>query len=85
MLSNQVKQDIISKFKKSDNDTGSSQVQIAILNERIKQVSEHLKNNPKDKHSRVGLLKMVGRRKTFLNYLKRKDKQAYYKMSQKNK
>lgn len=83
MLSNQQKQDIISKYKKSDNDTGSTQVQIGLLNERINQVSEHLKKNPKDKHSRLGLLKMVGKRKTFLNYLKRKDKDAYNQIDKK--
>ena len=85
MLTNQIKQDIISKFKKSDNDTGSSQVQIALLNARIEQVAEHLKINPKDKHSRVGLLKMLGKRKTFLNYLKRTDKEAFNKMALKRK
>lgn len=77
MLSNQVKLEVIGKYKKSENDTGSSQVQIGLLGERIKQVAEHLKANPKDKHSRLGLVKMVGKRRTFLNYLKRTDKEAY--------
>ena len=83
MLSNQQKQDVINKFKKSDNDTGSSQVQIGLLNARIHQVAEHLKANPKDKHSRLGLVKMVGKRRTFLKYLKRIDKDAYNKIDKK--
>jgi small subunit ribosomal protein S15 len=83
MLSNQIKQDIINKYKKSDNDTGSTQIQIGLLNERIRQVAEHLNVNPKDKHSRLGLVKMVGKRKTFLNYLKRKDKDAYNQIEKK--
>lgn len=67
------KQEIIEKFKTHENDTGSPEVQIAILTERIKQLTEHLKIHKKDHHSRRGLLKMVGQRRGLLNYLKRKD------------
>lgn len=71
------KQEIISKFKQSANDTGSVQVQVALLTERINHLTEHLKVNPKDEHSRRGLLKMVGKRKGFLQYLKDRDIEAY--------
>ncbi|KKP22493.1 MAG: 30S ribosomal protein S15 [candidate division TM6 bacterium GW2011_GWF2_28_16] len=77
MLNKQVKQNVINKFAQSANDTGSSQVQVAIITERIEQISEHLKLNPKDNHSKLGLLKLVGKRKTLLNYLKRVNKNAY--------
>ncbi len=77
MLNKQVKLDVINKFAKEQGDTGSSQVQVGILTERIKQISEHLKENPKDNHSRLGLVKLVGKRKTFLKYLKRIDKASY--------
>jgi len=77
MLNKQVKQNVISKFSQSANDTGSSQVQVAIITERIEQITEHLKLNPKDNHSKLGLIKLVGKRKTLLNYLKRVNKNAY--------
>ena len=77
MLNKQVKQDVINKYKQSSNDTGSSQVQIALITERISQIAEHLKKNPKDVHSRLGLLKLVGKRKTFLKYLEKTDRNAY--------
>ena len=73
----QAKSEIISKFKQSENDTGSVQVQIALLTERINHLTEHLKTNQNDNHSRRGLLKMVGKRKGFLQYLKDKDIEAY--------
>lgn len=73
----QTKSEIISKFKQSENDTGSVQVQIALLTERINHLTEHLKTNQNDNHSRRGLLKMVGKRKGFLQYLKDKDIEAY--------
>ena len=73
----QTKSEIISKFKQSENDTGSVQVQIALLTERINHLTEHLKTNQNDNHSRRGLLKMVGKRKGFLQYLKDKDMEAY--------
>ena len=71
------KQAIINEFKQSENDTGSVQVQVALLTERINHLTEHLKNNHKDNHSRRGLLQMVGKRKGFLLYLKEKDIEAY--------
>lgn len=74
------KKDIIEKFKQSENDTGSVQVQIALLTARINHLNEHLKVNPKDNHSRRGLLQMVGKRKGFLQYLKDKDIEAYRKL-----
>ena len=69
-IKKEIKDPLVKKFARSANDTGSSEVQIALLSERIKQVAEHLKSFPKDKHSRVGLLKMVGDRKSLLKYLK---------------
>lgn len=74
------KQEIIAKFKQSENDTGSVQVQIALLTERINHLTEHLKTNKKDNHSRRGLLMMVGKRKGFLQYLKDRDIEAYRKL-----
>ena len=74
------KQEIINQFKQSENDTGSAQVQIALLTERIRELTEHLKRNHKDNHSRRGLLKMVGKRKGFLQYLKDRDIEAYRKL-----
>ena len=71
------KQEIIAKFAQSENDTGSAQVQIALLTQRINELTEHLKVNKKDNHSRRGLLKLVGKRKGFLAYLEQKDIEAY--------
>ena len=72
-----VKQEIISKYRLSDADTGSTQVQIALLTERINHLTEHLKANHNDNHSRRGLLQMVGKRKGLLKYLESKDITAY--------
>ena len=71
------KQETISKFKQHEKDTGSPEVQIALLSERIGHLTEHLKNNHKDHHSRRGLLKMVGKRRALLDYLKKKDLDRY--------
>ena len=71
------KQEIINKYKQSDNDTGSAQVQIALLTERIKELTEHLKRNHKDNHSRRGLSMLIGQRKSFLKYLEDRDINAY--------
>ena len=79
-MDKQKKSDIISKFKQSENDTGSVQVQIALLTERINHLTEHLKTNQKDNHSRRGLLMLVGKRKGFLQYLKDRDIEAYRKL-----
>ena len=67
------KTEIIKKFKRHSSDTGSSEVQIALLTDRINGLVEHLKKNKKDQHSRRGLLVLVGQRKRLLNYLQRKD------------
>ena len=79
-MEKQKKTEIISKFKQSENDTGSVQVQVALLTERINHLTEHLKTNQKDNHSRRGLLQMVGKRKAFLQYLKDRDIEAYRKL-----
>ena len=71
------KKSIIDQYKQSDNDTGSVQVQVALLTERINHLTEQLKSNHKDNHSRRGHLQMVGKRKGFLLYLKNKDIEAY--------
>ena len=71
------KQSIIEKFRLHEGDTGSPEVQIAILTERINDLTEHLKVHKKDHHSRRGLLKMVGQRRRLLNYLKNKDPERY--------
>ena len=71
------KQEIIATFKRDEKDTGSPEVQIALLTERINELTEHLKIHTKDNHSRRGLLKMVGKRRNLLNYLFRKDEERY--------
>ena len=71
------KTQIIDEFKRHDGDTGSSEVQIALLTERINHLNEHLKVHIHDNHSRRGLLKMVGRRRGLLDYLKSKDIERY--------
>ena len=68
---------IINTYKREENDTGSPEVQVAILTERINELTEHLKVHKKDNHSRRGLLKMVGKRRNLLNYLAKKDVQRY--------
>jgi len=77
MLSKERKAEIIKEFGRTPQDTGSPEVQIALLTERINQLTEHLKNNKKDHHSRRGLFKMVGQRRGFLEYLKKTDIDAY--------
>ncbi|MCI7401460.1 MAG: 30S ribosomal protein S15 [Christensenella sp.] len=67
------KKEIIAKYGKDENDTGSAEVQIALLTARIKHLTEHLKLNAQDKHSRRGLQKMVGQRKSLLKYLQKTD------------
>ncbi|HAE43399.1 MAG TPA: 30S ribosomal protein S15 [Clostridiales bacterium] len=76
-LEKQFKQSIIEEYKLSDKDTGSPEVQIAILTNQINQLTEHLKVNKKDHHSRRGLLKMVGKRRGLLKYLQNKDIERY--------
>ncbi len=77
-LTKERKKEIIEKFKIHEKDTGSSAVQIALLTERINIISEHLKKHKKDHHSRLGLLKLVNRRRKYLEYLKRTDPDKYY-------
>jgi small subunit ribosomal protein S15 len=74
------KQETIGKFQQHQGDTGSPEVQVALLSERISHLTEHLKNNHKDHHSRRGLLKMVGQRRALLDYLKRKNLDRYKKL-----
>ena len=71
------KQEIINAYKREEQDTGSPEVQIALLTERINELTEHLKVHKKDNHSRRGLLKMVGARRSLLKYLSEKDVQRY--------
>ena len=77
MLSVKEKQKIVVKYKLHDSDTGSSEVQIAILTERIEELTDHLKENPKDNHSRRGLLKMVAKRKALLDHLSHNYEKRY--------
>jgi small subunit ribosomal protein S15 len=77
VLTNKDKKKIIDKFKIHDKDTGSSKVQIALLTKRINDLTGHFKIHPKDHHSRRGLLKMVGQRRRFLSYIKRRDSSQY--------
>lgn len=77
MITKEMKQEIVAKYGKSEGDTGSPEVQIAILTARINDLQDHFKVNPKDHHSRRGLLKMVGQRRNLLAYLKRKDIERY--------
>ena len=71
------KNEIIQKYKKHDTDTGSPEVQVALLTERINHLTEHFKVHKKDHHSRRGLLKLVGQRRRLLDYLKKKDLERY--------
>jgi small subunit ribosomal protein S15 len=77
MLATEKKQSIISSYKLHESDTGSPEVQIAILTERIIYLTEHFKIHKKDHHSRRGLLKIVGQRRRLLDYLKKKDVERY--------
>ncbi len=77
MISKEKKAEIIKTYGRKEGDTGSPEVQIAILTERINELTEHLKENKKDHHSRRGLLKMVGKRRGLLDYLKKNDLEGY--------
>ena len=77
MISKEKKDAIIKEFARTPGDTGSPEVQIAVLTARIKEVTEHLKMHPKDHHSRTGLFKMVGQRRGLLTYLKKVDIERY--------
>ena len=77
MITKDQKTVVIENNKTHENDTGSPEVQIAILTERFRQLTEHLKKHPKDDHSRLGMYKMVGKRRRLLDYLSRKDIERY--------
>lgn len=68
------------KFRRHDGDTGSSEVQVAVLSKRIEQLTEHLKSHKKDHSSRYGLIKMVNSRRSLLDYLKQKDQKSYQRL-----
>ena len=76
-LTKEAKQELISKHGQNAEDTGSTSVQVAMLTRRINELTEHLRSHPKDHYSRRGLLKLVGRRRRFLDYLQRKDLEGY--------
>ena len=77
MISKEKKTAIMKEYARSEGDTGSPEVQVAVLTERIKELTEHLKENPKDHHSRRGMYKMIGKRRGLLDYLKEKDIERY--------
>ena len=77
MLDSERKQEIITSYKRKEGDTGSPEVQIALLTERVRQLTEHVQTHAKDHHSRRGLLMLVSQRRALLDYLKRKDSERY--------
>ena len=76
-INKETKTNIISEFSKNDNDTGSASVQIAVISERIKNLTEHFKTHKKDNHSKRGLVALVNKRKKLLNYLSKKNNSEY--------
>jgi small subunit ribosomal protein S15 len=74
------KQELIARFGRGENDTGTTEVQVALLTARIEDLTAHLRTHKKDHHSRVGLLKLVGRRRRLLRYLQREDVERYRKL-----
>lgn len=76
-LLKEAKSDLISEYRRDERDTGSPEVQVAILTRRIQELTEHLKSHAKDHHSRRGLLQMVGKRRRLLDYLRREDIERY--------
>ncbi|MFL6209303.1 MAG: 30S ribosomal protein S15 [Pyrinomonadaceae bacterium] len=80
MLDRESKEKIVTDYRTHDGDTGSPQVQVALLTERINQLTEHFKTHKKDNHSRRGLLKMVSQRRSLLDYLKRRDIEQYHEL-----
>ena len=83
MLTNERKTEVIDTYRKHEADTGSPEVQVALLSERISYLTEHFKTHVKDHHSRRGLLKLVGQRRRLLDYLKRKDADSYSELIRK--
>lgn len=82
-MTTEKKAEIIKEFGKSEGDTGSTEVQIALLTERITELTEHLKVHKKDNHSKIGLLKLVGQRRNLLKYLLKKDPNSYVAITEK--
>lgn len=82
MIRTQQKQEIISDFRTHETDTGSPEVQVAILSRRIEELTEHFKTHAKDHHSRRGLLKLVSQRRRLLDYLRREDAERYQALIQ---
>ncbi len=80
MLDRESKEKIVGDYRQKDGDTGSPQVQVALLTARINQLTEHFRTHKKDNHSRRGLLKMVSQRRSMLDYLKRKDIEQYHSL-----
>ncbi|HEY9284784.1 MAG TPA: 30S ribosomal protein S15 [Pyrinomonadaceae bacterium] len=80
MLDRELKEKIVGDYRTHEGDTGSPQVQVALLTTRINQLTEHFKTHKKDNHSRRGLLKMVSQRRSLLDYLKRKDIEQYHEL-----
>ncbi len=83
IMNKEEKQQIISDFRRSDADTGSAEVQVALLTKKINALTEHMKKNPKDFSTRRGLLQMVGRRRRLLDYLKRTEENGYVEVIKK--
>lgn len=83
MLTKRVKSRVIKEAQKHEKDTGSAQVQISVLTRQMNQLANHLKKNPKDNHSRRGLLKMVSQRRRLLSYLESKDPETHKKVAKK--
>ncbi len=83
MLTKRQKQNVISDLRVHEKDSGSAEVQIGLLTKQMNELSAHLKKNPKDNHSRRGLLKMVGKRRALLNYLSRTNEKSYEKVIKK--
>jgi small subunit ribosomal protein S15 len=79
-LTQQRKQELIGEYQVHETDTGSADLQVAMLTDRINQLTEHLKSNQKDHSSRRGLLKMIGRRKRLLSFIQKKDRERYQKL-----
>lgn len=80
MLTKEQKEAIVSEFGKDDKDTGSTEVQLALLTQRINELTDHLRNNKMDNHSRRGLYRLIGKRRGLLNYLKKNDIDRYREM-----
>jgi len=79
-LVREVKEEVVNTYRTHESDTGSPQVQVALLTKRINHLTEHFRTHKKDNHSRRGLLKMVSQRRSMLDYLKRRDIEAYHKL-----